>query len=277
MENDAAFNQACDLAARCGAQLTIVDVMADVPRAARQVMPPKLEQELVEHRLEALGALAKSRSDVRITTAVLRGRPAISLIQEVLRSDHDLLIRAHGRDLTARTFGPIDTQLLRQCPCPVWLLGPAERSEPRHILATVDLASDVPDAEALNHHIIDLALTLGEAEHARISVLYVWTLFGQRVLPSHMPEDEYRDALESARRAATDALDRLLETFGTRASDVRRACLNGEPEDVIPEFAMTERADLVVMGSVARTGVAGWLMGNTAEAVLRALKGSVIA
>jgi nucleotide-binding universal stress UspA family protein len=34
---------------------------------------------------------------------------------------------------------------------------------------------------------------------------------------------------------------------------------------------------LVVMGTVARTGVAGLLMGNTAERVLQRLQGSVLA
>lgn len=273
-----AFTQACDLAAQSGARLTVVDVMEDVPQDAKQVITSKIERELIDHRLEALRKLAKSRSDVEIDTAVLRGKPAISLIREVLRSDHDLVIRSHGRDLVpSRAFGSIDTQLLRECPCPVWLLGPEERSEPGHILVTVDVESDVPDAGELNRHIIDIALTLGEVERARITVLYVWALFGQRLLKSHMQNDQYKEALESNRRSATGALDALIDEFGTRAADVRRVCINGEPGLEIPEFATTHGADLVVMGTVARSGVAGFLMGNTAETVLRALKGSVIA
>lgn len=273
-----AFVQACDLAARAGARLTVVDVMEDVPRGANEAITPRIERELMDHRLEALRKLAKTRTDVQIDTTILRGRPAISLIREVLRSDHDLVLRSHGRDLApSRAFGPIDTQLLRECPCPVWLLGPEEGSKPRHILAAVDAESDVPDAAALNRRIIDIALTLGEAERARITVLYVWALFGQRLLRSNMQDGEYQEALEPTRRSATTALNTLIDEFGTRAADVRRECINGEPGLAIPEFATTERADLVVMGTVARTGVAGLLMGNTAETVLRALKGSVVA
>jgi len=37
------------------------------------------------------------------------------------------------------------------------------------------------------------------------------------------------------------------------------------------------QADLVVMGTVARTGIAGWLIGNTAEAILEQLQCSVLA
>ena len=50
----------------------------------------------------------------------------------------------------------------------------------------------------------------------------------------------------------------------------------GEPEDVIPEFVVAEGIDLVVMGTVARNGIAGMLLGNTAERGLRKLPCSVL-
>lgn len=50
----------------------------------------------------------------------------------------------------------------------------------------------------------------------------------------------------------------------------------GEPEDVIPEFVVAEGIDLVVMGSVARRGIPGFLIGNTAERVLDRLPCSVL-
>ena len=40
---------------------------------------------------------------------------------------------------------------------------------------------------------------------------------------------------------------------------------------------MAEGIDLVVMGTVARSGIAGMLIGNTAERVLRKLPCSVLA
>ncbi len=54
-------------------------------------------------------------------------------------------------------------------------------------------------------------------------------------------------------------------------------CIKGEPRYVIQRFITDHRADVVVMGTVGRTGIAGFLMGNTAEAVLRELRGSVFA
>jgi universal stress protein E len=53
--------------------------------------------------------------------------------------------------------------------------------------------------------------------------------------------------------------------------------LKGEPGSVIAEFAEAKKIDLIVMGTVGRTGLAGFIMGNTAETILRAVRCSVIA
>ena len=51
----------------------------------------------------------------------------------------------------------------------------------------------------------------------------------------------------------------------------------GDARNVIPELAQELHADLVVMGTVARTGIPGLLIGNTAESILDQLDCSVLA
>ena len=51
--------------------------------------------------------------------------------------------------------------------------------------------------------------------------------------------------------------------------------VKGDPADVIPAIAFEAQADLIVMGSMGRSGLAGIFMGNTAERVLRRWQGSV--
>ena len=45
---------------------------------------------------------------------------------------------------------------------------------------------------------------------------------------------------------------------------------------IAPEFVVSEGIDVLVMGTVARGGVSGVLIGNTAERVLRKLPCSVL-
>ncbi len=53
--------------------------------------------------------------------------------------------------------------------------------------------------------------------------------------------------------------------------------IQGVPEHEIPKVAATIPADLVVMGTVARAGLSGILIGNTAEGVVSQLDCSILA
>ena len=51
----------------------------------------------------------------------------------------------------------------------------------------------------------------------------------------------------------------------------------GDPGSVLPELAGRLQITTIVMGTVARTGLAGLIMGNTAETILRSVHCSVLA
>ena len=274
-----AFDQAVAVAARCGARLKIVDVLPWVPARVRHFVTADLEGELLDHRRERLKAIAEDVQAVAVTTELLRGRPSVSLIQEVLRSGHDLLIRSHGRDLAAgpRPFGATDMELLRQCPCPVWLIGPRTPRLPWRVLAAVHANPGDETEQALNATILDWALTLQGFADGQLTVLQAWSAFGASVLRSRMSSEEFAVYLENARRAEDEALAGLLEPFTARLAGVAVELVQGEPQDAIARFVESHGIDVVVMGTVARTGIAGLVMGNTAERVLQRLRGSVLA
>jgi nucleotide-binding universal stress UspA family protein len=52
--------------------------------------------------------------------------------------------------------------------------------------------------------------------------------------------------------------------------------VEGEAGTVIPKLAVKERIDLIVMGTVARAGLEGYFIGNTAETVLQRVDCSVL-
>ncbi len=60
------------------------------------------------------------------------------------------------------------------------------------------------------------------------------------------------------------------------APDIHFHVIKGHAQHVVPELASELAADLVVMGTVARTGIAGLFMGNTAEDILTQLDCSVL-
>jgi universal stress protein E len=275
-----ALGDAIAVAARCGAMVKIVDVLGEVPPGARGYLTERLEADLVAHRLEQLEAVAARITQAAVTTEVLRGRPATALIREVLRSGHDLLVRSHGRELDERgkPFGAIDMELLRQCPCPVWLAGSQKRPGPAiRVLAAVHANPEDPTEQKLNESILERALTMADLLDGRLSVVQAWIAFGEEMLASHMSRRELEEYVASARAREQQDLHALTRPFAERMKNATIDLVKGEPEDVIPKFVGANGIDLVVMGTVARTGIPGLLIGNTAERVLQRLRVSVLA
>jgi nucleotide-binding universal stress UspA family protein len=275
-----ALEHAVALAARHGARVKVVDVLPFVPESARGFVTEALEAELVEHRRERLTAIAEGDMGVPVTTELLRGRPGTALIQEVVRAPHDLVVRSHGRDRgdSSRPFGAIDMELLRQCPCPVWLVDRrASRRVPRRILAAVHANPDEPTEQALNTKILDWAFMLKEGGDDELTVLQAWTPYGASLLRPRMSPDEFAEFIEAARSSEDKALTACLERSGHALTGVPVQLVQGEPADAITNYVESRNVDVVVMGTVARTGIAGLVMGNTAERVLRRLRGSVLA
>jgi nucleotide-binding universal stress UspA family protein len=186
-------------------------------------------------------------------------------------------MRSHGAGSTTdRPFGAIDMHLLRQCPCPVWLVG-ARGGRLRRILAAVNTSAAETIERGLNTTILELAVLLKEFEGANLTILQAWTVYGESLLSRRVSAKEMAEHVEASRRAAEEGVSAFIEPFRQRLQDIDMQVVKGDPEKVIPHFVESHGIDLVVMGTVARTGVPGFIIGNTAERVLQRLRGSVLA
>ena len=296
-ESTAAAARAMSLAENNQARLTILHV-AEQPRLgpfSGRVRVDDLRETLRRQAVEQLSRLLRDAGgksdnvvDVRFGTAF------IEIIREVLRSRHDLVIKTVGEGgAHAYLFGGTDQHLLRKCPCPVWIMVGETSANYRRILAAVDFdpweEDDEEDSveDALNRQILNLAASLAASDFAELHVAHAWQSVTDnmiRVFSSDMgPEDGVANR-EKERREHQTRLDllnnRLREQFG---SDVYRYLAprfylrEGVPRDVVPALAAELKVDLVVMGTVSRTGIPGLLIGNTAEVILNNLECSVLA
>jgi nucleotide-binding universal stress UspA family protein len=169
-------------------------------------------------------------------------------------------------------------ELLRHCPCPVWLVNRrAPLHVPLRVVAAIHASPDEPTEHALNTTILDWALLLNGNSAAGLTLLQAWTPFGASLLRPRMSPEEFAHFVEASRASEQHALDAFIHGCGRPLTAVGVELLAGEPDDAIADFVESHAVDVVVMGTVARTGVAGLVMGNTAERVLRRLRGSVLA
>jgi nucleotide-binding universal stress UspA family protein len=279
--NDTALNRALDLAEHQGARLTVVDVVEPIPEGVGHLLrnwnSEKLGRMIREERAEELELLAERARErnLRTEVRVLTGSPFLEVIREVLRGGHDLLIKgttpAPGLDST-------DMHLMRKCPIPLWVIRGQYGTAPFRILAAVD-----PDPESpadLNHKILDLAHSLALREGAELHAVHAWHVAGEHILRSgraQMPVNEVEAVMSGVEQSHRRWLDDLLAGYARRKVRAVPHLLHGDPADAITDFATEQEVDLIVMGTVARTGLAGFFIGNTAETVLEKADCSVLA
>ena len=176
-------------------------------------------------------------------------------------------------------FGSRTTHLMRKCPCPVWAIKPAKRNKYARILAAVDSSPFDDERNALNIKIMELATSLAELDGSELHVVHCWTLsLWERLRRSSgLTITEINKLARVIRKDHKMRFDQLLGKFNLNALPHEVHLLKGDPAALIVDLARKKRIELVVMGTVCRTGLAGFFIGNTAEQVLQEIDCSVLA
>jgi len=235
---------------------------------------------------EAVGSVAAD--GVPIETKVLIGKPFVEIIRKVLGNNHDLIIKCAEATGGLRNilFGSTDMHLMRKCPCPVWIIKPTEYHKYRRILAAVDQDPEEAVKDVLNRQILEMTTSLAISEFSEAHVVHAWNVIGENIFRSRrsgLLVTEIDAMVEEEASARKRWLEDLVGSYGTKvdksAIDILEPQLHvikGHAEHVVPEIARELAVDLVVMGTVARTGIDGFFMGNTAENILTQLDCSVL-
>lgn len=268
--SQSAVDRSIWLAKHSGASLTFVYAL-DVSGATQRLIDEhdgdepnvfdaankSLSQIVQQAEAEGISASAK----------VVLGRSWYKLIREVLKKHHDLVL------VGTRDAGPLDRvvigstamKLLRKCPCPVWVTKPGAES-----IGSVLVAHDLTPVGQLA---LELGASMADLNEARLHVLHSLEHPElEKVFPGRVEQGE-----SAARtKAALGQIEAELKRIAPNQSG------NVYLKDDRPEYAISDairehHVDLVVMGTIARTGIRGYITGNTAERLLPLLPCSVLA
>jgi len=258
-------------------------------------VPPDLQAKVTAAQTQWLETLVEPyRERIEVNTLVLTGTPFLEIIRDVLRNGRDLVIKCpESPDWLGRFLAGDDMHLLRKCPCPLWLVKPETSASYQRILAAVDVDDSYPPDElktrqALNTMVMELAGSMAVSEFAELHVVHAWQAIGESSMRDgafmHRPEEEVNAYVEQVRAHHARRLDELMRDVGsTLGSDAMEYLkpqlhqLKGWARQEIPALAKRLRVDCIVMGTVARTGVRGFFIGNTAETILEQIDCSVLA
>lgn len=283
------FYKAFDLAAKNGAHVTLLKVIPDYSQYLisgldlQQLQRKYLtqEKEILDDTLRSINHSLKVHSDVIV------GKRYIEVIRKVQDNAFDLVIKeADKLDWLERLIGSDDMHLLRKCPCPVWLLPPVKEINLNRIVVAISLEGQVENEyDLLNEGLLDYAARFTLAYNAELHVLNVFDVpeIGFISLWASEPEKVEKDMLASEYTARIYKMQRLLEKLESKIGKeafyklaIKKHIVQGVADQKIPELLTKLKADLVVMGTVSRSGIAGVIIGNTAESVLSQINTSVL-
>jgi nucleotide-binding universal stress UspA family protein len=273
-------------AQRCQASLTVVHAVRDVAGSLAVIgygdsWQPTLEEMMNlqdeyrsegERRLKALLASQRSKG-MQIKSEVLTGAPYEEIIRAAGSLSADLVIVGTRGQSALKRFlvGSTATRLARACPCPVWIVRPQQSIELRSILVPLDFSQ-------VSEKALSLAASLSLAVGAELHLLHVCDVDDLHMVPPLF--DQAAADLEHERRhdrqSAVERLERSLQCCAATHPSASLHAAQGAPWQVIGSMADKLHADLVVMGSVGRSGLSGMLIGNTAEKTLHASQHSVL-
>ncbi|WP_421856270.1 universal stress protein [Oceanicaulis sp.] len=264
-----------------------IKAMEKATGLSREAIAARLEDEL-KHRLNEACQRVSLDWPVRVVTRL--GKPFLEIIRIAIKEQARLVLKT-AEDLAGPRgvfFASTDQHLLRKCPSPVWLIREDADQKPQTLLAAVDvdpLTAEQPETEsALNMRIVETAARIAALSGARLHILHVWEAAGEGVVRMWSNEaggvDHYLDEIRDHHSAALERfmLDarRRLADLGLSQVQMKTRLKRGDPRQIIPEDVQAMQADMLVMGTIARTGVPGFIIGNTAEDVLNSVECSVV-
>jgi nucleotide-binding universal stress UspA family protein len=277
-----ARNRAVDLAARNHARLKLVEVADPVPVSDVQYRSRDGEidlQELLKRELEgnlAQKAAELSGGKLEVESRILFGNPFMEIMREVHHARHDLvLLTAEGDGgLKEHLFGSLSRHLLRKCPCPVWVVRPARRKKGIRVLAAVNPAETHPSARTLDRTILEMASSLARMYHGTLDIVHVWQ---QAPRSGRVHRNVVAKWNAELLQAAEQRVAEMLASYDFSDLKPRIHLPGGSTGLRIVEVAEERKVDVVVMGTLSRSGLKGMIMGNTTESVLQYIDASILA
>jgi len=280
---DAALQQAVWAAKEFGARLVLTHVVSNLPAAifaapieARQeffygdpqVFQRSIRQRSNERLKEIVSGLHLANLDIGYETLV--GEPFVKIIQAVQEDQYDLVVvGTRGLSPWKRfLLGSTAKRLVRKCPSSVWVVKPHSTSPPKSILVATDLSE-------VSRRAVEQAIWIAKKAQSQLHILHV--IEGEEFLDM-LPDTASTKTLRKEIQTQAEAgLEEFLHSMSCPATGLSSHLAWGVPWREINRHAELFASDLIVIGTVGRSGVKGLLLGNTADKVLSLCDCSILA
>lgn len=274
--------QALSVARNNDATLHVLVVYPEFPASHleyRDVYEGALAQRIQDAVDAAQKALNVPPHPVAIEVQGGRARAA-GIVRVVNARSHDLVIKQAEPRSDGKGLQAIDMELLRQCPVPVWLGRPiVQPREQMQVAVAIDPQTESAEERQLSIRLLQIARGLADSGSGTLRVLGCWDYEYESFLRgsvwSSVRDDELIRVVREVETSSRISVDSLVKESGISGTiDILHR--RGNPVELIPELVQSLNINVLVMGTLARTGIAGYVIGNTAENVVQAVDCSLL-
>ena len=282
VDDQPALRRAAWLARKTGAELELlVCYYNEYLSGDRLFDSPSLEKarnEVIanqEKHLEELAEPIRAEGVVVTTTATWDHPLYEGIVRAAVASGADMVFKDthHHSAVTRALLTNTDWNLIRTCPVPLWLVKPHELAEVPIFVAAIDPMNQHDKPAALDDEILHISKTLGgsvggevHAFHSYDPRIAVATATANAYIPVSLPFDEIEQQMHEDHQKRFEEIT----TFHGLEKD-RTHLVAGLTHEELPSIAEELKADVVVMGAVARNRWKRLFIGATAERTLEHL------
>lgn len=248
-----------------GGTITLLHVVPDrVPHRLRDAAEALARRHLAR-AAKSVAAAAGDQRDLHVNPELGHGQPYVEIIRRARAHRAELVVLGrHGRRPFRDMFlGSTAERVIRAGDLPVLVVSGPARHAYRRPLVAVDLEDTCPA-------VLSVALRALGPEVASATLIHAYHVpFEGFVSPTVSP-GEMTALRKEYRATAARALARLEAELGETGVRWREVIARGDPRAAILAEAIRRRADLLVLGTHGRRGVAHALLGSVAERVIQA-------
>ncbi len=279
------LKQALRLAHNNKANLKVLIVCPEFPTsmtAYKNKYEGSLREQVQESIQSVRDVLKINEADLAIEIEVQSGStPAISVIQTVLRGAYDLVIKKAETQEDGKGFKAMDMDLLRKCPCPIWLSQPIIQEQANiRVAVAIDPDSIEPAGHDLSLNLLEISRMLADDCNGELNIISCWDYpfeeYLRNNIRANIPNEQILKAVMDTQTIHRAALEKLIQKSKI-GGKIEVHHVRGQADEAISKVIDERNIDILVMGTVARTGIPGFIIGNTAENILQKLKCSLVA
>ena len=198
-----------------------------------------------------------------------------SVIETATSENVNLIIKSMKCDPTVVSpiFTPLDWHLIRKSVFPVLLVSESNVHY-ENILTAVNTGFEDRNHHQLNEKLTECADEIADIFQSNVHLVNTYPPTPKPISKSS-PQFSYSSLSQAIKNHHHQAMDMFGERFSIAAQ--HRHVVEGEPHVVLPNMVKSVGAQLLIIGSVGKAGIAAKSIGQSAEFIIDSVKCDVLA